>query len=86
MVYGISRQTVVRQDTPRKYNENTKTFSTIQNATITRVTYNNKSMIRLTYDITDGGNLDQDNVANGTIVDPIGLAQASVGVPNTGLR
>jgi len=71
--------------TPRKYNTNTKTFATITNANITRVTYNNKSMLRLTYDITDGGLLDQDNTANGTIVDPVGLAQASVGVPNTGL-
>ena len=71
--------------TARKYNTNTKTFSTITNATITRVTYNNKSMIRLTYDITDGGPLDQDNTANGTIVDPVGLAQATVGVPDTGL-
>ena len=71
--------------TARKYNTNTKTFSTITNATITRVTYNNKSMIRLTYDITDGGLLDQDNTANGTIVDPVGLAQATVGVPDTGL-
>jgi len=71
--------------TPRKYNTNTKTFATITNATITRTTYNNKSMLRLTYDITDGGTLDQDNQANGTIVDPVGLAQASVGVPNTGL-
>ena len=71
--------------TARKYNTNTKTFSTITNATITRVTYNNKSMLRLTYDITDGGILDQDNQANGTIIDPVGLAQASVGVPETGL-
>ncbi len=71
--------------TARKYNTNTKTFSTIQGASITRVTYNNKSMIKLTYDITDGGTLDQDNVANGTIVDPVGLAAATVGVPNTGI-
>ena len=71
---------------PRKYNTNTKTFATIQGATITRVTYNNKSMIKLTYDITDGGTLDQDNIANGTIVDPVGLAAASVGVPETGIR
>ena len=71
--------------TARKYNTNTKTFSTITNATITRVTYNNKSMLRLTYDITDGGTLDQDNTANGTIIDPVGLAAAIVGVPETGL-
>ena len=71
--------------TARKYNTNTKTFATITNATITRVTYNNKSMLKLTYDITDGGTLDQDNVANGTIVDPVGLATVSVGVPETGL-
>ncbi len=71
--------------TARKYNTNTKTFATINNATITRVTYNNKAMLKLAYDITDGGTLDQDNTANGTIVDPVGLAQATVGVPDTGL-
>ena len=31
-------------------------------------------MIKLTYDITDGGVLDQDGLVNGTIIDPVGLA------------
>jgi len=71
--------------TARKYNTTTKAITTISGATITRETYNNKSMLKLTYQITDGGVLDQDGQVNGTIVDPVGLAQATVGVPNTGL-
>jgi Tol biopolymer transport system component len=59
----------------RKYNETTKQFSSIENATITREDYNNTNMLKLSYQITDGGTLDQDGEVNGTIVDPVGLAQ-----------
>ena len=37
------------------------------------------------YQVADGGILDLDNQADGTIVDPAGLALQAVGVPNTGL-
>ncbi|QQS27238.1 leucine-rich repeat protein [bacterium] len=71
--------------TARKYDTNNHSFSTIASATITRETYNNKSLLKLTYNITDGDNLDQDHTVNGTIIDPVGLATNTVGAPQTGV-
>jgi hypothetical protein len=70
----------------RKYNPTTKAFTTIEGATITRETYTNKDLIKLTYPITDGGLLDQDNTVNGTIVDPVGLATQTTNAPDTGMQ
>ncbi|MBP9738615.1 hypothetical protein KBD20_02920 [Candidatus Saccharibacteria bacterium] len=65
----------------RKYNSVTKSFKTIENAVITETTLNDLPAIDVRYQITDGGELDQDGVANGTIVDPVGLgSSASAGV------
>lgn len=71
--------------TARKYDTTNHSFSTIQGASITRETYNNTSLLKLTYTITDGDNLDQDHTVNGTIIDPVGLATQSTGSANTGL-
>jgi hypothetical protein len=71
--------------TARKYDTNNHSFSTITSATITRETYNNKSLLKLTYNITDGDNLDQDHTVNGTIIDPVGLATQTTASPNTGV-
>jgi hypothetical protein len=71
--------------TARKYDTNNHSFSTIASATITRETYNNKSLLKLTYNITDGDNLDQDHTVNGTIIDPVGLATQTTASPNTGV-
>lgn len=60
--------------TARKYKTNSQTYIDVPGATITREDYNGKSMLKLTYQITDGGILDQDGVANGTVIDPVGLA------------
>jgi hypothetical protein len=70
----------------RKYNPTTKAFTTIDQATITRETYNNKDLLKLTYPITDGGLLDQDNTVNGTIIDPVGLATQTTSAPDTGMQ
>jgi len=64
--------------TARKYKTNTQTFIDVPNASITREDYNGKSMLKLTYAITDGGILDQDGLANGTVIDPVGLATTSL--------
>ncbi len=64
--------------TARKYKTNTQTFIDVPSATITREDYNGKPMLKLTYQITDGGILDQDGVANGTVIDPVGLATTSL--------
>ena len=74
--------------TPRKYNTTNKTYTTLNTLTqtsLTQTTINNQPVLKLSYQLTDGGSLDQDNTVNGTIVDPVGLAQVAIGVPETGL-
>jgi len=63
--------------TARKYNPATKQYAAIPNATITETTSAGKPALQITYNVTDGGSLDQDGTANGTIVDPVGLATAA---------
>lgn len=58
----------------RKYSSRTNTFTTIRNAQISQTVFNNQPATLLSYDITDGGPLDDDATANGIIVDPVGLA------------
>ncbi len=74
--------------TALKYHSTNQTYSEVASATIREVTLNGKHALQLTYDITDGGLLDDDGLANGTIVDPVGLAVASSaaapGAPNSG--
>lgn len=68
----------------RKFNSSNNGYSTINNRSITATTLDGKDATEIAYTITDGGSLDQDGVANGAIVDPVGLAQQVVGAPNTG--
>ena len=74
------------QVSARKYSNRTKKFMTIPGAQITQTSLNGQSALLLTYDITDGGPLDDDGQVNGTIVDPVGLASGSddAVAPNTG--
>lgn len=83
----------------RKYNPNTGIYSTIDDAALEQVVVNDNTVTRVTYQVTDGGELDTDGLANGTIVDPAGLAgpagsgaggepettPQTVAAPNTGL-
>ena len=77
----------------RKYNPNTNTYTTIDNATFTTETIANQSVLTASYTITDGSSLDTDGLVNGIIVDPAGPALASTttnstntpGAPNTGV-
>lgn len=48
-------------------------------------TINNQQVLVATYQLTDNGVLDLDPVT-GKIVDPVGLGQAVVGMPNTGFN
>jgi hypothetical protein len=59
--------------TAYKYNATTQTSTAISGATITAATQNSKTGLLVTYDVTDGGALDADGVANGSITDPVGL-------------
>lgn len=57
----------------RKFNSNTGTYSTITDAEITATTVSGQPVTQLRYTLKDGGELDLDGIANGTIVDPVGL-------------
>jgi hypothetical protein len=69
----------------RKYNNITHAYATVTSTTISTVTLSGKVATKVSYKITDGGSLDQDGATNGVIIDPVGLADPSVGAPNTGL-
>ena len=67
----------------RKWNDGV--YSTVPGAVIQQVTIAGSTVTKASYQVTDGGSLDDDGVADGNIVDPVGLALSTVGVPNTGL-
>lgn len=69
----------------RKYNPAKHSFSAIDNATLTNETKDGTPGIKASYQLTDGGALDLDGTANGTLVDPVGLARKqSASLVNTG--
>ncbi len=80
--YGVPAQNTM---VLRKYDVTSHSYSTIPGSTVTAVTIGGQAVTKITYHITDGGPFDQDGSANGTIVDPVGLAVPSVGTPNTGV-
>lgn len=57
----------------------------VANAEVTPMTIGEMSGVLITYSVVDGGELDVDGEANGIIVDPVGLADQAVNVPNTGV-
>lgn len=69
----------------RKYNSNAHSYQAIGGASLSMQTIGGQSVVKTVYQITDGSPLDQDGAINGTIVDPVGLGQAVVGIPRTGL-
>lgn len=69
----------------RKYNPAKHSFSAVDNATLTNETKDGTPGIKASYQLTDGGALDLDGTANGTLVDPVGLARKqSASLVNTG--
>lgn len=68
----------------RKFNSNTTSYSTISDATIETVEIGGESVVRVQYQITDGGELDLDGTANGSITDPAGPGLPTPEVPDTG--
>lgn len=70
--YGVNGQGMIL----RKYNPTTHHYSTVA-ATITQVTVAGQIAAKVQYQVADGGPLDTDGAANGVIVDPVGLAEAS---------
>lgn len=77
--YGVNSSGFVL----RKFNGTTKKYDTITGAAISTVTIGGQSVVKATYQVTDGGTLDEDGAVNGVIVDPAGLAFAAT--PATGL-
>ncbi len=77
--YGVSGDFVVK-----KYNPNTQTYSTIQNASVADQTIASQQVKVASYQVTDGGELDIDGEENGFIVDPVGLATAANANSNNG--
>ena len=69
----------------RKFNPVTGTYTTIDNVTNTMLTVDGQSVLKAVYSITDGGVLDQDGIADGTITDPVGVATLVINAPNTGI-
>lgn len=71
----------------RKYSTANDTYSTVPGVTFGTFNRNGTLVTTMTYTLKDGGPLDEDGVANGTIIDPIGPAfmpGAGVGAPSTG--
>ena len=87
--FGVTDTSLVA----RKYNPTTKAYTTI-NASKDYPTIGSMAATRVTFSVTDGGELDTDGSANGTIVDPAGLGavitnsssptDTSTGLANTG--
>ncbi len=69
----------------RKLNAN-GSYSAIPNAQQSEVVIGGQKALKVSYSVVDGGPLDQDGTANGSITDPIGLGQAVIGAPNTGIK
>lgn len=69
----------------RKYNPLAEAYSDVSGVSITETTYEGHHALQATYTIVDNGPLDTD-LDEGEIADPIGLAVADTGVPNTGLK
>jgi hypothetical protein len=70
----------------RYYNPTTKNFQTVSGATFGTRSIGGVTKTTVTYNITDGGTLDSDGVANKIIKDPIMLSLITVGAPSTGLE
>ncbi|MDQ5944011.1 MAG: trimeric autotransporter adhesin [Patescibacteria group bacterium] len=79
----IHAETNPNQYVPRKYNATTQTFFDIPGSALTNEQVGASSALKLNYSITDGGELDDDGLANGIIVDPVGLALTVTGATGT---
>lgn len=78
-IYDTSNWTLM------KFNQINNTYANVQSfATYGTASIGGTPVTTVTYTLTDGGALDEDGAANGTIVDPIGVALAAVSAPNTG--
>jgi LPXTG-motif cell wall-anchored protein len=59
-------------------------YSTLDGSSLQSVLVGTTRALLLTYGLQDGGALDEDGLANGTIIDPVGLGSAAGSLPATG--
>ncbi|KXK27366.1 MAG: Bacillopeptidase F precursor [candidate division WS6 bacterium OLB20] len=71
--------------TVRKFNGVNDEYLDVPGAVATNSTIGGEDVLVITFDITDGGPLDMDGTANGTIIDPTGPAFNTAAAPQTGL-
>lgn len=76
-VYCFCEVTPVDGTIARKYDEDTGEYTTIDSAVIEEVTIGGQRALKMTYDVVDGGELDEDGLSNGTIIDPVGFARVA---------
>lgn len=77
--HGVSKNGL----TVRKYNPNTEAYFTINQASLADQVIGGQSAAVVSYQITDGGELDVDGQENGTIVDPVGLGAQAGGTASS---
>lgn len=82
--YGTSKKAA--DFVPRKFTAYNGVYQTLAGAAVEDVTIGGQAVVKVTYSLVDGGQLDNDQEANGEIVDPAGLALVSVSgsLPATG--
>jgi hypothetical protein len=61
-------------------------YFNVPDATIQQMNIGGQSATKASYRVTDSSTLDDDGIADGNIVDPVGLGKSVVGSPNTGLK
>jgi len=71
--YGVEKHDAIA----RKFNPNTNQYSTIADASISETTIHGSPVTVVTYQMTDGGELDMDGQVNGSFEDPAGLASSN---------
>ncbi len=82
-IYCFCEVTPVDGTIARKYSESTGEYTTIDSAVIEEVTIDGQRALKMTYDVVDGGALDEDGLENGTIIDPVGFARVATPTPTT---
>jgi hypothetical protein len=79
--FGLTNTSTVA----RKYDSANHSYQAIAGAAISQLTVGSDLASKVSYDVTDGGALDQDDSSNSRIVDPAGVATVAINPPNTGL-
>jgi hypothetical protein len=83
-VFCFCENTPVEGTIVRKYNDTTGEYTTIESAVVEEVTIDGQRALKMTYDVVDGGSLDEDGLEDGTIIDPVGFARTAAVVSSGG--